>query len=839
MIEIFNMYPAISDRIQYDIARKAEFNDFYNKEGLYDHQEFVRRYLSPFTSYRGLFLFHSLGSGKSIACIAVAIDHYQFDGKRCMIVTKGDSGTENFRKQIYQYLNMKKKAFPHCALEPKHIFDMEHYISLNNKVSEMEDKQIAEKFSNKVLVFDEIHNVRKFGETDRVYNSISRIIKLSVNTKTMLATATPMINEVSQIHSTLRLLSDDYNGIISFNSVVKNRPRIRYMGTRKDVHDKFRIHTSPMISHQKMFYTKESSKGVPNDIYRGLVHASLFCFKDGTFGSDITEIKMRREKTTKIISPVRAKGSLKHVSFLRYVVEDEFRDELKGEGLRKSSCKYHRLMDILENRNQRFPVFVFVEEIKGSGLLLLANILEEHGYTFYCGENLRMIESGMKRYTFCVGSSDLSSNNMDRLEGFNSLENAHGEYVRVLLGSKVIGESITLLNVKQFHAITPHWNDSTIEQAMGRVIRSNSHMSLPEKERVVDLYIHAATVLEESSVDITKLNVCSEKQKSISVMERILKKMAVDRYIFRKSFDADTFVLYYMDRYMEPLVSDLEEFIENEIEINKLIKMIGYHKDIILELLLRVVTQNILIGGRYVREDNGVLFLTEDPTTPFHFARTPAHKTLLNKSRRRVSTPKVEGNIFESLRAQDVPSKISVFEKECLSPRPNKDILDFFSNLFFYEKSKNRIYHIICYREKENAYTAVLPVPKKLNMKTRVLKAGKWEYLSDLQEEELIMEKIRRSMEHRMEKIDDHELFGIISVIDNRMRLRTKECRDFERAKVDRRHVKKGKSLSSMTKSELEHIRMRLFQNPKKLKVKEMINDIEAYLISNGLVTVL
>ena len=834
------MYPLISNRIQYDIAQKAEFNDFYNKEGLYDHQEFVRRYLSPFTPYNGLFLFHSLGSGKSMACIAVAIDHYQFDGKKCIIITKGDSGTQNFWAQIRQYLDMKKQAFPDSVLEPKKIFTMEHYISLNHKVSGMENEQIMERFSNKILIFDEIHNVRRFSESDGVYNSISRIIKMSANTKTVLATATPMINEVSQIYSTLNLLSEDYNGILSFNSVVKNRPRIRYIGTRKDVHNKFHVHTSLMVCHQKKFYMEESRKGVPNDIYRGLVHASLFCFEDGTFGSDITEIKMRKEKTTRIISTAKTKGSLKHISFLRYVIEDEFRNELRGEKLRRSSCKYHKLIDILETGNRRFPIFVFVEEIKGSGLLLLANILEEHGYTFYYGENLKMIESGIKRYTFCVGSSELSPNNMDRLEGFNSPENAYGDYVRILLGSKVIGESITLLNVKQFHAITPHWNDSTIEQAMGRVIRSNSHASLPEEERIVDLYIHAAIISEEDGVDITKLNVCSEKQKNISVMEEILRKMAVDRYIFRKSSDANTFVLYYMDKYMEPLISDLEKFIEDEIEIESLIKIMRYHKDIILELLTRVVTQNILIKGRYVREDNGILFLTDDPTTPLNFARTPVRQTFQSRHRKRVDTTLAEGNTLESLRSLDVPSKISVFEKACLSPRPSQEILEFFSNLFLCEAPEGYIYHIICYREKESAYTATLPIPKKLSMKTRVLRSDKWEYISDRQEEELIMKKIENQIKHRMEKVRAYELYGIISIIDNKMRLKTKDHNDSDRNQMDRRCMKRGESLSSMTKSDLELIRAGVLgKTQKKLKAKDIISNIEGHLISNGLYTIL
>src|ERR1700760_4494672 len=103
-----SIYYPIDAKLQKKIVRKLEFNDLYNAEGLYRHQEFVRRYLSPYTPYKGLIIFHSFGSGKSLICISVAVDHYLHDGKRCLLITKGGSGRENFKREIDHYYEMAK-----------------------------------------------------------------------------------------------------------------------------------------------------------------------------------------------------------------------------------------------------------------------------------------------------------------------------------------------------------------------------------------------------------------------------------------------------------------------------------------------------------------------------------------------------------------------------------------------------------------------------------------------------------------------------------------------------------------------------------------------------------
>jgi hypothetical protein len=192
--------------------------------------------------------------------------------------------------------------------------------------------------------------------------------------------------------------------------------------------------------------------------------------------------------------------------------------------------------------------------------------------------------------------------------------------------------------------------------------------------------------------------------------------------------------------------------------------------------------------------------------------------------------------VFETLRSKDISWKISVFEREFMS-RPGKEVLKFFSNLFL--SRGERTYHIMCYREKDTAYTAVLPIPKKLGLKTRVFEDGEWSYISDPDHEREVMNAFREKIDAKMDAIDKHEFFGIISVIDNKMRLRTRSLENAKSA-TDRRYIKKGKNLASMSKSELEHVTSIVYKDsdpPPKLK--EMIEEIEEFLIFNKLFIIL
>jgi hypothetical protein len=788
--------------VQTEIARKTEFIDLRNTEGLYPHQEFVRRFMSPYTPYKGLLLFHTLGSGKSLICISVAVDHYLHDGKHCLIITKGNSGMESFKKQIDLYYDMSDIGIPRA--EYNKIFITNHYMTLHNSVRKLSDEAIATRFNNHVLVFDEIHNIRKLGNC---YDSLRRIIQLPENTKTLLVTATPMTNDVEQLDSTIELLTDVH---ISFNSEIKRRPREIYHGKKGYLSD-MKVYPSEMISHQLECHTREEGKGVPKDIYRTLTHVSLFCFPgdEELYGRNIfTRGILYPVKHSRMITSMKT-GAQKLIKYTFYHIRDEYRKWLTGDNLRMCSSKYWTLMNVIRKRNNG-PIFIFVEEVRGSGLLLLANILEAHGYELYTGDHLDTIRP-KKRYTFCVGDQSLVPNKSDRLEGFNHPLNIRGDYVNILIGSKIIGESITLLNVRMFHVMTIHWNDSTVEQAIGRVIRSGSHDMLPEDERTVDIYIHA------TGTDFYKLEICNKKQESISKMETMLSEKAVDRYIGTEVVeDPSTFILYYMDRFWDILHGELLK-IKYPVSVDTVVEnMVGIHPSIAMETIYKTVVTNTQVRKKYLRESNGMLHLVSDPSTPFFSIYKEVPITDVSVSLKPI-IPGFNRSLFRRFRGYDLQQKVEFlrqmqfldrisFVENIVKDRLDDDVETMFGALFMTHHGIK--YHIMCYRIPGDAYTAVLPIPKPntLQNKTRILDNGRWRYMDpmDVTPERNIIARMEKKHDRSMKRVDDkEEMYMIISLIDNKSRLRTRVFEKTTKGNEDKRFIRKGRCLSSILKTDL------------------------------------
>ena len=257
--------------------------------GLYPHQEFVRRFMSPYTPYTSLIMYHSLGSGKSIACIAVAVDHYLHDKKKVHHCHQ--------RRLWYQQLSKTDNDVPRYVqqdhrMERIHIHNETLYFSGQPDIPHVRLGKSHALFHNKIIVLDEVHNVRYLKTVvDRsVYGSIIKLLQLCKNVKIIMATATPMTDNADQIQSLLGICNHSRNdpysmrGIISYNPTIRDRPMSSEIGTDLYV-EGMHVYASDMIAHQRVAYSKEYKTQPPDDIYRALTHISLFCFKDGTYGT--------------------------------------------------------------------------------------------------------------------------------------------------------------------------------------------------------------------------------------------------------------------------------------------------------------------------------------------------------------------------------------------------------------------------------------------------------------------------------------------------------------------------------------------------------------------------
>ena len=887
------LFPDAKDELfQFSIARRLEFRNLENSDFLYAHQEFVRRFMSPYTPYKSIILFHDLGSGKSIACIATAVDHYMHDKKECIIVTKGQSGADSFMAQIMKFKEMYHRPSSSQLCKKKNtwnesIFKMRRYISMSNQVTEMSNSEIKHVYSNKIIVLDEVHNIRFPGNKDLsecVYRSLMKIMENCENTKIIMATATPMTDNANQLEPLLRMCNyftyknfneDNMRGIISYNPYVLNKPITCYKTNEKNIYKK--MYASPMIGHQKIYYEQNFDIGVPKDIYRSWTHLSLFCTPNGEYGKIITNSFMRRKSYTAQITPVSSKIT-KEISYITYSPTRELSNMLSGNNLKQCSCKYSALIDLLETTEGN--VFVFVEEVKGSGIILLSAILEKNGYEMYIGEDLdEELRPNPKRFTMCVGSLDICPNIQDRLDGFNSPLNKDGKYVRVLLGSKVIGESITLMNVRHFHCITPHWNNSTINQAVGRVVRNGSHNALDPIKRTVNIYMHTAILEDnlEKSIDVMKLHTCNKKQKSIKEQEERMKEIAVDKYCIVNhdiAPDITEFKLFcavYIWHHIDNILSYLQLALRSPsapnvcYDITKISNDFDINIEILSQALCIIIRNNMPFdskyGRSYLRAYRNQVFLVNDCSLPYvmfpprnikyNFRISNIDSSFITNTK----APKIENKsseidieLYKSkisikvFRYMPVCKKILYLEKQIelsynkITAKFDYNLPAFLSTMF--AVIDNIPCHLLYYKNIESSYITSKVVPRKPCKKTRIF-VEEWKYANEERHYLDIYENIFNNFIYKFEQSLDtrYQIYGILSTIDGKMRIRKRN--DMDMTITDNRNRKRGKSISSLKYSELLNIIQQLEISGEYTLRIDMIHEIDKFLIDKELFYVL
>ena len=231
-----------------------------NSEGLYTHQKLVRDYMNIYTPYRGLLLYHGLGSGKTCSSIAIAEGlktekqivvmtpaslrmNYIEQLKECgdILYKKNQfwefikvSDISDYISSLSNLLNLKEDYIrKNKGVWLVNMKKKSNYESLNNEERLSLDKQLNEMirgkyqfinynglrdshlnslsnndtinpFDNKVIIIDEVHNF-----VSRIVNKLKRKSSLSLrlynyllnakNCKLVFLTGTPIINYPNEI----------------------------------------------------------------------------------------------------------------------------------------------------------------------------------------------------------------------------------------------------------------------------------------------------------------------------------------------------------------------------------------------------------------------------------------------------------------------------------------------------------------------------------------------------------------------------------------------------------------------------------------------------------------
>jgi len=586
-----NFFDTLFHKKEFYENRLGKNEEFPKERGsLTKYQKTIARYLSSRTPYDRLLLIHSPGLGKTCSAVG-AIEQIisekgsgalasSYDG--AIILAKNEGLLENFKNQLVEvctagyyipenYKNLTDNEKTRRINKKTAFYNRETFAKFAKSIQKMTDIEISEQFSNKIIVIDEVHNIRiqdedKEENVEETYTQIHRFLQNIKNSKVLLLSGTPMKDKVDELASIGNLLvskkeqfptgnefineymdevegvftlkkdkikevQDKLKGKISFLREAESSVKREYIGEKKYGGLKhFVVTPLKMSKFQTKHYEETFRDEKKSTLFTVQKDASLFVYPDGSYGKKGFEKYIVSSKSKKI--------KLKKGSSKTYKLSDTFINDLTEDGkdeksilkrISKYSVIYAETLKHILNTNGN--CFIYSSIVNGSGSILFSLLLEFLGYSKATGKETEK----RLRYALLAGETVADSEIKRINKKFNEPENLHGDFIKVIIGSKKVSEGFSFKNVIFEAILTPHWNYSETSQALARGIRLGSHNDLIKNGEtpVVKIFQPVSIPnLDKSekifSVDLHMYRLSEDKDISIKGILRLLMEISFD-----------------------------------------------------------------------------------------------------------------------------------------------------------------------------------------------------------------------------------------------------------------------------------------------------------------------
>ena len=730
---------------------------------LFKHQKFLKRLM---LQYDNQLVSWATGSGKSCGLFSIS-EHYKILAgtleeirvnnisaplppyKRAYILVKGQTLIDDLKFQLLckctdgdyitpQIINSKTETSRKANITRSisKYYTITTYETFAKSLLKMTDEQMHNEYDDCLFFIDEVHNIDKKDKglikkdpvsgneyhykmkknkktkvleekiivNRLIYDQLWRLFHTVKPRKVMLFSATPMINDSSEIGPIMNLILPEDNqipdnidwktvtleelepyfrGLISYVRALDTGAIPVYQGEIID--RKYDIKGKKVDSQMVVYGTRMEKK--QSDVYKLAEDNPLELRPDSKKPQAFDDLK---RQAANFVFPDDTTAS---VGYRKYVIQKgnyfEATPELSKwlsdkELLRSLSAKFSEIVKLCKENPGN--CWCFSNYIRGSGAVVLSLCFQKQGFERYnesasafntLGTNLsicgskslndkkeRFVRIGKALRYSLLTSETTASEASSLLELFNSYENRHGEYIKVIIGSPVTRDGLNLANVLQIHLTGPGWNQAGSYQAESRAIRSTSHVDLIEEEKqrlisigedpekayvTIKVYRHAAVDENYTSVDIKFYGDSEKKDYEIKRITRMMKQSAIDcqinyaRNVRPKDIDGTADCDYDVCQYkcvspppdyidytsFDVLYSD--DILESiKIEINDIFRVIfqlpyenlykeleGYRKKFIDMAVSDLIENKVTIIDHYgyisyLREDRGTLFLIND-----------------------------------------------------------------------------------------------------------------------------------------------------------------------------------------------------------------------------------
>ena len=418
--------------------------------------------------------------------------------------------------------------------------------------------------NNTVIIIDEAHNVTN----NDVYIALSNILKVSYNYRLVLLTATPMYDnpkEIIEISNLLnmndsKLLLPIRNDSFKGQNPIMTKVDSNYLqnGILKSGITEITEYGKTQLRlamRGKVSYLEANTNTFPSKIEIGeklldkigsinVVYCKMSEYQNKVYknalrlDSKVDESEVDEEQI-KLGSSSLYKNSSDSSTmtypdneygkdgFLKcfYEVKGEFKLKPEYNNILTSNLNMYssKLSKLLENMDSSpGNIFIYSNYVNYGGTGLIKQLLLANGYTQYKSNS-----NNPKSFILYDDSTTVDVRESQRTI-FNSDLNCNGKYIKVIIGSPIISEGITLKNIRQVHILEPAWNMSRINQIIGRAVRHHSHDALEQSQRNVEIYKYCSISSNGYFIDKEKYILAEEKDRSNKIIERILKELSID-----------------------------------------------------------------------------------------------------------------------------------------------------------------------------------------------------------------------------------------------------------------------------------------------------------------------
>lgn len=521
-------------------------------------QIFLSKYINPKTPYKGVLVYHRIGAGKTCAAVNIAEQWKEY--KKIVVVVpaalignfknelrspcaKNNYISDSDRKKL-KNLHPRSKEYADIIRKSDAKIEKYYKIYSYHKFVDLSNQgEIS--LRNTLLIIDEVQNMVSI--SGNFYKTLYETIHSAPpSLRIVLLSATPMFDKPIEIALTMNLLRLPYELPIGtdfekmFIKTTKTKSgKYKYKAKNLDI---FKERIKGYVS----FFRGAPPYAFPEGMIR-YVKCEMSPFQYKSYLTVLAAEERDNKKLKKIKDTGRifkdgdiikipnnffiGSRVISNIAFPNKKINESGLKSLEGKfinekNLYKYSPKFYRILKKISKCSG--TVFVYSNFKEYGGIRTFVKILEEYGWKDY-------IKFGTGKKRFAIWSGDSSKENKEEIKAiFNNKNNYDGSKLKLMLGSPSIKEGVSLLRVQQVHILEPYWNQSRLDQIIGRAIRYCSHKDMPEEKRKVRVYIYISYhPKEEESIDQYIHKLANTKKKLISQFELALKESAIDCNLFK------------------------------------------------------------------------------------------------------------------------------------------------------------------------------------------------------------------------------------------------------------------------------------------------------------------